>query len=139
MSHWVSRTSSDRTVDAERYYRVEDQTCDEVVVLPGGAGGGRLLLYADPDPDATRRRVEGRLSPEVFSRVHFAVMEWESSNHDGSDVRYRLVFHGEGFSGRLRELRHSWWGEPDNAGYMYYPSFEVLSAALTALQKWFDA
>lgn len=51
---------------------------------------------------------------------------------------YRRILRGSGPSGILRELRHTFWGEPENSGYIHYPSAELIKAAFKALERWFD-
>lgn len=72
------------------------------------------------------------------SKVSFIVFEFLSSNNDGTDKRWNRVFHGYGFEGGLRELRHSYWGETDNQGYIFYPSERTICEAFALLRKWFD-
>jgi hypothetical protein len=52
-------------------------------------------------------------------------------------VLYDSVFHGSGSVG-LRELRHTYWGIADNAGYIHYPNATLIIDALTQLRRWFD-
>lgn len=47
-----------------------------------------------------------------------------------------VVFYGEGPSGALRELRHTYWG--DEHGYIFYVHADIVIAALNALREWFD-
>jgi hypothetical protein len=122
---WVrNRRSRINKDDVE--YCIEDQTFDERIDLPNG-----VLLVRLPE--------EGGIT------VEFAVLGW--SGGPSTDVRtnevvapstYEMVFHGSGPSGGLRELRHTWWGAPDDGGYLFYPDFTLLEAAFKALRKWFD-
>ncbi len=48
---------------------------------------------------------------------------------------YSVLFHGDGPSGSLRELRHTTWGE---SGYIYYPNGLLISDAFKHLARWFD-
>lgn len=66
-------------------------------------------------------------------KVEFVVLSWCSASDQGSE--YEHVFHGYGYSGALRELRHSYWGED---GYIFYPQASVITSALTMLKEWFD-
>lgn len=75
---------------------------------------------------------------ESDSRVDFAVFRFSSSAVDGSGARHTLVMHGVGYSGSLRECRHTYWGEGDNGGYIFYPHFSQITAALDFLRRWFD-
>lgn len=53
-------------------------------------------------------------------------------------VMHKLVMYGEGPTGALRELRHSYWGDLDAPGYLHYPSAKLVCAAFEALKGWFD-
>lgn len=81
-------------------------------------------VYRDADIRAAATHVinlDGRDLIAVLERqvaVSFVVFAFSQSNVDGSDTLYERVFHGNGFSGSLRELRHTFWGEADNAGYL---------------------
>lgn len=66
--------------------------------------------------------------------VGFAVLDLAYTAEIGG-VKLSLVFHGEGPSDGLRELRHTYWGED---GYLFYPDARVITAALAALKEWFD-
>lgn len=71
--------------------------------------------------------------------VEVALFQWQMGpGSDGSDAMYSRVMHGGGPSHVLRELRHTYWGEPDNAGYIFYPHADLIIGALTALKRWFD-
>lgn len=50
---------------------------------------------------------------------------------------YEHIMRGEGPAFVLRELRHTYWGEP-TSGYIHSPNGELIIAALEALEKWFD-
>lgn len=74
--------------------------------------------------------------------ISFMVFEFSSgpatiSGIEVSGVKMRIVFHGGGPSGYLRELRHTHWGNDGN-GYLFYPSSKVILAAFVALKEWFD-
>lgn len=72
---------------------------------------------------------------ERDTAVSFVVFAFSSSNVDGTDAVYECIFHGNGFAGGLRELRHSYWGED---GYVFYPSATLIAGAFKELQRWFD-
>ena len=59
-----------------------------------------------------------------------------------ADTYYEAVFHGNGFGdlagGGLRELRHTYWGEADNSGYIFYPNAKLICDAFKHLNRWFD-
>lgn len=67
--------------------------------------------------------------------LRFAVLEFVSSKYDGTDVKVNMVFHGDGPSNNLRELRHTWWG---NEGYLFYPNFKTIKSALDMLLEFYD-
>lgn len=111
-------TWTSRDYDGDTVYCIEDQDTDEIIDLPRH---GKLLICN-----------EG-------ITVYFAVLDWQSGqSSDGTPDTYRMVFHGSGPSAGLRECRHTWWGEPDNAGYIFYPTFDVIEAALRELRRWFE-
>lgn len=71
--------------------------------------------------------------------LHVALFDWTQG--EGADSRHRIVFRGEGISGGLRELRHTWWGGykgNDERGYIYYPSLDLIEWAMRELRRWFD-
>ena len=104
-----------------------------------------IVVYADADIRAAVTECisldkEGLLAVSISRdglKVDFAVLEFYSTDDDGG-VLYERVFEGEGYAGSLRELRHTWWGEADNAGYIFYPSMRLIADALKHLGKWFD-
>lgn len=78
--------------------------------------------------------------------VSFAVFEFASgpcfmpdgkTTVDGlvDETQMTVLFHGEGPSSALRELRHTYWGED---GYIFYVHADTVIAALNALREWFD-
>lgn len=98
--------------------------------------------YAEPDirEKATEvHELEGKgLLAVLVDGIHvsFAVFDWESGPaSDGGPAYYRVVFHGEGPSDSLRELRHTYWG--DN-GYIFYPNGKLIADAFAKLGRWFD-
>lgn len=79
--------------------------------------------------------------------ISFVVFSWHSgpSTRDGVIVdgeKMEHVFHGRGYSGSLRELRHTYWGDTDHAtggdGYIHLPNGRLITNALAALREWFD-
>lgn len=76
----------------------------------------------------------------VDHHVSFVVFRFHSgpSTRDGVVVdgeKMSVVFHGNGPSGALRELRHTYWGEN---GYIFYPHGVLIASAFEALREWFD-
>lgn len=67
--------------------------------------------------------------------LDFAVLRFEHSDNDGSNIAVKTMLHGSGPSGNLRECRHTYWGEN---GYIFYPNKKVIKAALNELGKYFD-
>ena len=75
--------------------------------------------------------------------VSFAVFQWQQgpATKDGKIVdgtKYRHVFHGRGFAGSLRELRHTYWGEQPDSNYIFYPRGDLIADAFAKLRRWFD-
>lgn len=68
--------------------------------------------------------------------LKFACVEFVSSDLDGSGTQVRCVFHGTGPTEGLREFRHTWWG--DGNGYLFYAPREIITAALKALDEFYD-
>jgi hypothetical protein len=71
-----------------------------------------------------------------YDHVRFAVMKIYSASESGTVIA--CIFHGEGPSGSLRECRHTWWGEDDNDGYIFYPSGQIICSAFIKLSEFFD-
>lgn len=98
------------------------QQASEVIDLEGGG-----LLAVDTGQE---------------SWLSFVVLEFFSgpATMDGvvvEGIRYQRVFHGSGSAG-LRELRHTYWGNGDGGGYIFYPSGKLITDAFKHLLKWFD-
>jgi hypothetical protein len=72
--------------------------------------------------------------------AEFAVLAFYCAEDEAcaKNVCWQRVFEGSGTTGALRELRHTWWGEPDNAGYIFYPSPLLITSAFRELARWFD-
>lgn len=61
------------------------------------------------------------------------------SAEDGSIITEgSCIFYGEGPSGNLRECRHTYWGEEDNHGYIFYLDGRLITAAFRRLSEFFD-
>lgn len=96
-----------------------------VVDLPGG-----LLAVCEPDdPDDTWTEVA------LFS---FSMGPATENGVEVEPAMFEHVFHGGGPAKVLRELRHTYWGEPNNNGYIFYPHGKLIAAAFEALKEWFD-
>lgn len=113
------------------------------------------LLYAEPEIRAKATHVVALLPEPLENRVprgllavletpgtawvSFVVVEWVSGpSTDGAmPALYQPLFHGEGPSAPLRELRHTHWGHADD-GYLHEPNGALIAAAFEALKRWFD-
>lgn len=117
----------------------------------------RLTVVLDHNGDPTYAEPEIRavathlieLRPGLLAvieediHVEVALFRWAGgpATKDGIEVEpayYERVFHGGGPSGSLRELRHTYWGEPNNSGYIFYPNGALICAAFQHLKRWFD-
>jgi len=94
-------------------------------------------LQAVPDAVVTKLTADCFLAVLVVDDLHvsFGMFEWHNAGDGG--VFIRLVFKGEGLSGNLREMRHTWW-VPDEDGYVFYLPIDGVIAAMTALKAYFD-
>jgi len=74
--------------------------------------------------------------PEEF-KVSWAVMAFDHGYcmDEPEDYFHTIQISGYGFSGNLRECRHTYWGD---GGYIFSPNVLVISQALLILAKWFD-
>lgn len=79
--------------------------------------GGKLILNIDDNT------------------IDFAVLEFYSSGINDTNVLLSEIFHGVGFSGSLRECRHTYWGED---GYVFYPNGKIIADAFKKLSIYFD-
>lgn len=69
--------------------------------------------------------------------IDFALLAWCGT--DDAGVRhYQRVLRGEGAGPPLRELRHTYWGDPDNGGYLFYANRRLIAEAMAVLGRWFD-
>lgn len=101
----------------------------------------------DPYKDRSPRGLLAVLETPGSDHVSFVVVEWVSGPVDLANLTPRLerqmealyqpLFHGEGPSGTLRELRHTHWGHADD-GYLHEPNGALIAAAFEALKPWFD-
>jgi hypothetical protein len=66
--------------------------------------------------------------------LDFAVLSFDHSDLDETNVFAGIVFHGSGSTG-LEECRHTWWGEED--GYVFYPDGRLITDAFKHLSKYF--
>lgn len=103
-------------------------------------------VYPEPNIRATAHRTielpGGLLAVQVIEELHVSFVVFSAvrgpSTRDGVEVEpamYQVTFCGEGPSGNLRELRHTYWGKD---GYIFYVNAELITSAFAALREWFD-
>lgn len=68
--------------------------------------------------------------------LKFVVMQY--SDCDGTNTFVKTVFHGYGPSDNLRECRHTWWGDSNEEGYIFYPKADIIIASLNALKEFYE-
>lgn len=56
----------------------------------------------------------------------------EFDNGDSKETWAKLLMHGRGFLGNLKECRHTYWGDE---GYIFYPNKKYIEAILNYLEK----
>jgi hypothetical protein len=114
MIEWLTSVS-DPLHPGETFYPASSLTGFELVDLPNE---GKLVLSWDK---------------ERFI-LKFTVLQWAMGSENG-DAFYSCIFHGTGPTSRLRECRHTWWGDD---GYVFYPDGNIIAAAFLELGKHFD-
>lgn len=65
--------------------------------------------------------------------MEFVFLE-ETESQDGA-IYGEVLISGCGYTGSLRECRHTWWGRD---GYIFYPSPRAIRTALDWLETVFD-
>jgi hypothetical protein len=73
--------------------------------------------------------------------VKFAVLTPVSGYvNDAGEVftEANCLMWGEGPSENLRECRHTYWGDEENSGYIFYPSGPLITAVFERLSAFFD-
>lgn len=123
---WRVSTNENALHEGEPHYVIEEQTFTRRIDLD--AYPPRAVLLVNGEPSDT-----GCIEFALFE-FGFGPVTYVDGTRDET-IHYQMVFHGEGFSGNLRECRHMWWGE---GGYTFYLPLEATAAALTALKEWFD-
>ena len=104
------------------WYRWEDlMAVPSIQVTPLDEHDGAWLLIHDRD-----------------GWIEFALAEFAMSDGDGSERYVSLVWRGSGPANSLRELRHSWFGDTEEPGYVFYLSMDRMEAAFKHLRKYFD-
>lgn len=68
--------------------------------------------------------------------IEFALFTFVTDNDKGFFVE--RVLYGSGAASALRELRHTYWGQPDTPGYWYYPDLKAVSMCVPILEEYFD-
>lgn len=98
-------------------------------------------VYAEPDIRAHATEVvtfpNGLLAVHVRDGLHISFALFEFATEFDGMCQYKVIFHGSGTGDPLREMRHSFWGEADNSGYIFYADRKLITGALDALGKWF--
>lgn len=128
-NHWAQLPETDKGMDLDILYRLGDirELCSEIVEFES-TKSGFLAICEQPNKCS----------------VDFAIFSVVSSHGDDNnreDDCYCIIMYGDGPGGdcdSLRECRHTWWGDSDQAGYIFYPNFELIRQSLTALERWFD-
>lgn len=75
----------------------------------------------------------------LIMRIHTdndAIITWACLRYY-DDNSYEVLACGDGVSGAMREVRHTYWG-PVNDGYIYNPSRDDMIWILDRLSTWFD-
>jgi hypothetical protein len=131
----------DECQPGDSFYLETDIRAVAPIVIP-------LLPYTPPSVIGPYREQPPRgllAAIEEGIDVEFAVFELERgpatdarSGQIVEPARYSSLFSGCGPSGALRELRHTYWGESDNSGYIHMPNAKLIAAAFAALKRWFD-
>lgn len=67
--------------------------------------------------------------------INYALFRFAESDADGSNVKVELIYSGQGISGGLREMRHTYFA---NEGYIYYLPMDMLIESFQILKKYFD-
>lgn len=77
------------------------------------------------------------VDPKWGHILNFALVRFQQSNCDGSDILVECVMHGQGVLG-LRECRHTYWGEGNGCGYIFYPCGSAITETFKLLSEYFD-
>jgi hypothetical protein len=105
---------------------------DVDAVRLGDAPGAERFFHANPQGNVDAALIVH----DHDGSVRWALLEWVSSNTDGTDMRYEVEACGWGVGGPLREARHTYFG--DEGGYIHDVSPSRLAWAFGVLGKWFD-
>jgi hypothetical protein len=91
----------------------------EVIKLPSG---GWLALYKQDDG---------------HEWYHYGLFQFAGAESDGDkNTMVEKIFIGQGPSGNLREMRHTYFGEKD--GYIFYLPMKMIREAFDVLSKYYD-
>lgn len=106
----------------DAWYRWEDlMAVPGIQVVPLDEHEGGWLLVHDRD-----------------GWIDFALVEFAMSDDSGSERSVSLVWSGSGPGDGLRELRHSYFGDKSQPGYVFYLSMDRMEAAFKHLRRYFD-
>lgn len=79
--------------------------------------------------------------PDEGRWIEFVVCTFVLSDVGGANTYVEPWWRGSGPGGRycaLRELRHSWFGNSDDKGYVHYLNGTHMRKALSFLEQYFD-
>ena len=76
--------------------------------------------------------------PKYKGIIDFALYQFNHSDGDGENEMWTRIFEGTGPSDGLREMRHIYWGEKDENGYIYYLDMKAVTSAFKILGEYFD-
>lgn len=99
------------------------------------AGAEGWTLDAPPGAVVFERGDDRLVVIEIDMSVRWALLEWTGDMGDGSHAEYDIEAHGYGYSGALREARHTYFGDE---GYVFYVDPLRLAWAFDCLRRWFD-
>lgn len=93
--------------------------------------GARLF----PLPDRDTMLVIREEGDSIY--IEYALFDYSTGDcSDGTPALMKCIFHGYGFGGGLREMRHTYFGQ--EAGYVFYLPTQALIDSLKILQEYFD-
>ena len=67
---------------------------------------------------------------------NFAVFQYDYA--DANETFMSVIWHGCGTTGNLRELRHSYFGHPEDNGYIFYVPLDLMEKAIKVLREFFN-
>lgn len=69
--------------------------------------------------------------------IDYAYYQFSSRTLGEEPVYYECIWHGHGYGGSLREMRHTYFKVDDN-GYVFYLDIKGTIRALEILKRYFD-